>query len=104
MRINPLKGLPIGLKAWMDKDEMREVLERDLREWRKLATEAEVREAIYRKTLPLLNGYYWKRYPEARETLRQVLVEMKIGKGEQTLRKKKQSRKKVKGIDYLSQF
>lgn len=72
-----LKGRPIGLKAFMSKEQMKKHLIKVREEW--LAegfSENEVTNAILSKVHPLLVGYYWARFPESSERLAEVLREL----------------------------
>lgn len=72
-----LKGRPIGLKAFMSKEQMKKHLIKIREEW--LAegfSENEVTNAILSKAHPLLVGYYWARFPEASERLAEALREL----------------------------
>ncbi|MEW6769951.1 MAG: hypothetical protein AB1330_00975 [Bacillota bacterium] len=72
-----LKGRPIGLKAFMSKEQMKKHLIKVREEW--LAegfSEAEVTNAVLSKCHPLLVGYYWARFPESSERLAEALREL----------------------------
>ena len=74
-----LKGRPIGLKASMTKEEMKNHLLSKLKEWQEEGfTEEEVKQAIYTKCKPLglTSNFYWSRYPEASQRLREVFEEL----------------------------
>mgnify|MGYP001627171657 CR=1 FL=1 len=97
-----LRGRPIGLKAWMSKDQMKAHLTRIRQQW--LAegfSESEVTDAILSKCHPLLVGYYWARFPEASERLAEALKELgyPVGKNPRQTRQarseKPQARKKA---------
>ena len=69
-----LRGRPIGLTANMSTDQMYFQLCRNFSSWLQEGfTEEEIIAAIISKARPLINGYYWKRYPEARERCRKAL-------------------------------
>ncbi|MCD6124316.1 hypothetical protein J7J62_03995 [bacterium] len=74
-----LKGRPIGLKAYMTKDQMKRHLLKIKEKWEKEGfTKNQVINAIYTKCKPLglVSNFYWKRYPEAAENLRQAWKEL----------------------------
>jgi len=69
-----LKGRPIGLNASMSLDQMLSQLRRNFETWRKEGFKnEEIIAALIAKARPLINGYYWKRYPEARERCKKAL-------------------------------
>jgi len=74
-----LKGRPIGLKASMTKEEMKNHLIVKKQEWLEEGfTEEEVLEAIWVKCKPLglVSNFYWNRYPESSERLRLAFEEL----------------------------
>ena len=109
-----LKGRPIGLKASMSKEEMKNHLLKKLKEWVEEGfSEEEVKQAIYNKCKPLglVSNFYWNRYPEASQRLREVWEELNWDVKEtfrDSIRKLNQALKnyKVKRVerDFLKQF
>ena len=119
-----LKGRPIGLKANMTKEEMKNHLLSKLQEWQKEGlSEIEVKNAIYSKCKPLglTSNFYWSRYPESAERLRQAWDELNWGIKEtyndsmaklrmalkekaKSKRKIEQKTEKIETKDYISQF
>jgi len=113
-----LKGRPIGLKASMTKEEMKNHLLNKLKEWMEEGfTEEEVKQAIYNKCKPLglTSNFYWSRYPEASQRLREVWEELNWNIKESyfdSMRKLRQALKnpknqeKIREIqkDFLKQF
>ena len=118
-----LKGRPIGLKSYMSKEEMKNHLVSKLQEWQKEGlSEAEVKEAIYKKCKPLglTSNFYWSRYPESAERLRQAWQELdwkvnetyndSMAKLRMALKNKAKGQEKKKIIepkltgDFLNQF
>lgn len=86
-----LHGRPIGLKAWMSKEQMKEHLIKIRTKWLSEGFgESEVTNAILSKCHPLLAGYYWARYPDASERLAQALQELGYPAGKKP---QKQSKK-----------
>lgn len=82
--MHSLRGRPIGLKAFMSKEQMKKHLIKLREEW--LAegfSENEVTNAILSKVHPLLVGYYWARFPESSERLAEVLRELGYPVGKQ---------------------
>lgn len=74
-----LRGRPIGLKANMTKEEMKNHLIKKLEEWQKEGyTKEEVKQAIYSKCKPLglTSNFYWAKYPGSAERLRQAWREL----------------------------
>ena len=74
-----LKGRPIGLKASMTKEEMKNHLIAKKQEWLEEGfTEEEVLEAIWVKCKPLglVSNFYWNRYPESSDRLRLAFEEL----------------------------
>jgi len=122
-----LKGRPIGLKAYMSKEQMKKHLLKIKEEWQKEGfSESEVINAIYIKCKPLglVSNFYWKRYPEAAENLRQAWKELGWTEDEtimdsfaklrtalesskkktKLVRPKKRTKTEKAIIDYLNQF
>ena len=108
-----LKRRPIGLKASMTKEEMKNHLLNKLKEWQEEGfSEEEVKQAIYTKCKPLglTSNFYWSRYPEASQRLREVWEELKsyfdsMKKLRQALKNPK-NEEKIREIqkDFLKQF
>ncbi len=74
-----LKGEPIGLKVYMNKKEMKEQLQKKIKEWENIGISAsEIAQAIISKCKPLIYGYYWSKYPESCKRLAGILNEMKF--------------------------
>lgn len=74
-----LKGRPIGLKASMSKEEMKNHLLTKLRNWKQEGfSEEEVKQAIYTKCKPLglTSNFYWRKHPEASQRLKEVFKEL----------------------------
>ena len=104
-----LKGIPIGLKAYMDHKEMKTHLINKIEEWQKKGfSDNEVKQAIITKCRPLVYGYYWHRYPDASQTLHKVLIELNIPietkPSKAPTNRKSKSRRKSKDNDFLKQF
>ena len=109
-----LKGRPIGLKASMSKEEMKNHLLKKLKEWMEEGfSEEEVKQAIYNKCKPLglTSSFYWSRYPAACQRLREAWKELNWDVKESfqdSIRKLNQALKnyKEKRIekDFLKQF
>ena len=69
-----LKGRPIGLNARMNEEQMLQRLEHNAQAWQQEGfSQEEIVAAIVAKARPLVNGYYWARYPDAQERCRQAL-------------------------------
>jgi len=69
-----LKGRPIGLNARMSEDQMLQQLEHNRQTWQREGfSQEEIISAIMAKARPLINGYYWARYPDAQERCRRAL-------------------------------
>lgn len=72
-----LRGRSIGLKATMSKEQMKAHLIWIRKVWMAEGfSEEEVTSAILAKVHPLLNGYYWTRFPESSKRLAEVLQEL----------------------------
>jgi len=104
-----LKGVPIGLKAYMDHKEMKEHLMNKIKTWEKKGfSHNEVKQAIITKCRPLVYGYYWHRYPDASQTLHKVLMELNIPIETKLPKEPKISankkRKSRKTGDFIEQF
>ena len=69
-----LKGRPIGLTARMSYEQMLNQLRRNVENWKREGfSNQEILGALIAKARPLINGYYWARYPEAREKCKRAL-------------------------------
>ena len=69
-----LKGRPIGLNARMSEDQMLQQLEHNRQTWQHEGfSQEEIISALIAKARPLINGYYWARYPDAQERCRRAL-------------------------------
>jgi len=104
-----LKGVPIGLKAYMDQKEMKDHLVNKMKEWQKQGfSDNEVKQAIITKCRPLVYGYYWHRYPDASQTLHKVLMELNMPIETKLPKKTKTSanrkRKSRKTNNFIEQF
>ena len=72
-----LSGRPIGLKAYMNEEEMKNHLISVKKDWLEEGfSEDEVDNAILSKCHPLIIGYYWHRYKSSSERLAKVLKEL----------------------------
>ena len=70
-----LNGRKIGLSHYMSVEEMKQHLEKVREEWvAEGYADAEVKEAIFSKCKPLglVSNFYWSRYPDAADRLRQA--------------------------------
>ena len=79
MEKKSLKGRPIGLKASMSKEEMKNHLLKIKQLWsREGFSEEEVMAAIINKCKPLglSSSFYWNRYPDACQRLRETFEEL----------------------------
>jgi len=79
MERKSLKGRPIGLKASMSKEEMKNHLLKIKQLWsREGFSEEEVMTAIINKCKPLglSSSFYWNRYPDACQRLRETFEEL----------------------------
>ena len=103
-----LKGRPIGLNAKMTQEQMFNQLERNAQLWQQEGfSKEEITAAMIAKARPLINGYYWARYPDAQERCRQALEKFlrKYGLDATIGKAKRQGSKKIeRPRDLLSQF
>ncbi|HDN86125.1 MAG TPA: hypothetical protein ENG49_02755 [Candidatus Omnitrophica bacterium] len=79
MEKKSLKGRPIGLRASMSKEEMKSHLLKIKLLWsREGFSEEEVMTAIINKCKPLglSSSFYWNRYPDACQRLRETFEEL----------------------------
>jgi hypothetical protein len=101
-----LKGVPIGLKANMSKEQMRLHLQVIRKQWIESGYEF-VDYAIQSKCRPLIIGFYWNRFPEASKRLSEVLQELQIDAGDWRAIHQKEPAKKAETsnkANFLEQF
>lgn len=107
-----LKGRPIGLKAYMTKEEMIKKLKENVEQWRKEGfSDNEIYNALVKKVRPLIYGFYWARYPEAVTTLKEAWAEFTMIFPSANLpikntNQKTEIKRKLtdKNVDFLEQF
>ena len=101
-----LRGRKIGLKATMTVEEMKNHLLKVYDLWSKETDPETAKQAIYAKCRPLglVSNFYWKRYPDAAERLRQAWQQLGWGEMKVKARPKKVKRSSQKACDYLNQF